>query len=260
MEIGAALRDARESRSLSLEAISARTKIRVDQLRALESDAFERLPEPIFVRGFIRAYAREVGLDPVALVSHYRPGPVPSEPTETVADQEVPAVFPAVSAPSEDRTAPLSAVGAGIRGWVVAAAVIAPLLLYALALPLMRHPAPPAAAKGAPAEVAAKPVEEPPPTPVATSGTSLRIAIQVARPCWVSATADGRRVVFTTMRPDHTETIEMTSDLILRLGDAGAVSFSIDGARGRSLGRSGHPVTVRLTRDNYRSFLAAPRQ
>jgi len=72
MDIGATLRDARERHGLSLESVSVKTKIRVDQLRALEDNAFERLPAGIFARGSIRAYAREVGLDSEQIVSSYR--------------------------------------------------------------------------------------------------------------------------------------------------------------------------------------------
>src|SRR5919106_3125843 len=64
MDVGGALRDAREQRGLSLDRLSQTTKISVTILRAIENNRIEKLPDGIFLRGFLRAYAREVGLNP----------------------------------------------------------------------------------------------------------------------------------------------------------------------------------------------------
>ncbi len=58
------LRRAREARALSLEALSHRTRIRRHLLEALEAERFSELPQRVFVRGFVFAVARELGLDP----------------------------------------------------------------------------------------------------------------------------------------------------------------------------------------------------
>src|SRR5688500_7371566 len=71
MDIGAELRDAREKRGISVEALSRATKIRVAALRALERNELTSLPAGVFVRGFIKGYAREVGLDPEATARRY---------------------------------------------------------------------------------------------------------------------------------------------------------------------------------------------
>ena len=62
------LRHARERLGLSLRDISDRTKIRTSILSSIERNEIDRLPPPIFTRGFVRAYAREVGLDPHGFV------------------------------------------------------------------------------------------------------------------------------------------------------------------------------------------------
>ena len=62
------LRHARERLGLSLRDISDRTKIRTSILGSIERNEIDRLPPPIFTRAFVRAYAREVGLDPHAFV------------------------------------------------------------------------------------------------------------------------------------------------------------------------------------------------
>jgi len=61
--IGKKLRQARESRSLSLEDASQATYMRVSYLQALESDHFDALPSMTQARGFLRAYASFLGVD-----------------------------------------------------------------------------------------------------------------------------------------------------------------------------------------------------
>lgn len=59
---GSCLRRAREERSLTLGDVSASTKVPRAALEQLESGALSSLPAPVFVRGFIRSYAKAVGI------------------------------------------------------------------------------------------------------------------------------------------------------------------------------------------------------
>jgi flagellar biosynthesis protein FlhG len=61
---GAELRKIREARGLSLRHIATVTKIGVRFLEYLEEDRFDFLPAPVYLRGFLQAYARLVGIDP----------------------------------------------------------------------------------------------------------------------------------------------------------------------------------------------------
>lgn len=61
-EGGADLRDERERRNLTIEAIAEKTKIRPGHLQAIEEERFGDLPAAVFVRGFLREYARCLGL------------------------------------------------------------------------------------------------------------------------------------------------------------------------------------------------------
>ena len=70
-EIGHILREARENKGLTLEDVQAKTRINVRYLAALESGHFEALPTPVHVRGFLRNYARYLGLDPQPLLDRY---------------------------------------------------------------------------------------------------------------------------------------------------------------------------------------------
>ena len=61
--LGVELRAARESRDLSLEQVEKQTRIRIHYLAALEADEYTELPSAVQARGFLRNYARFLGLD-----------------------------------------------------------------------------------------------------------------------------------------------------------------------------------------------------
>jgi hypothetical protein len=86
----------------------------------------------------------------------------------------------------------------------------------------------------------------------------LRLEIRLKGPCWVSAVADGERVVYRLMQPGERTLVEARRLITLRVGDAGAVAYSINGATGRPLGRHGEAVTVRITNENRGSLSAEP--
>ena len=68
---GAKLKSEREKRAITLEQISVATKIGTRMLEALEQEKFDRLPGGIFNKGFVRAYARCLGLDEDQAVADY---------------------------------------------------------------------------------------------------------------------------------------------------------------------------------------------
>lgn len=68
LSAGAMLAQARARCSLSLGEVANHLKLSIRQVEALESDAFDRLPSPMFIRGFARSYARLVKVDPVAVM------------------------------------------------------------------------------------------------------------------------------------------------------------------------------------------------
>ena len=68
---GERLKAARETRGIELSDVSAATNVGLHLLEALESNEFERLPGGPFNKGFVRAYARHIGIDPEEAVSAY---------------------------------------------------------------------------------------------------------------------------------------------------------------------------------------------
>lgn len=71
MAFGSRLKEERQRRELSLEDVARVTKIPVRSLEHLEAGRFDQLPGPVFVRGFLRSYARCVGLDAEEIVRAY---------------------------------------------------------------------------------------------------------------------------------------------------------------------------------------------
>lgn len=75
---GRALAEARAARNLTLAEVAQQLKLSATQVEALEADAYDRLPGPVFVRGFVRNYARLLELDAEALVGMVELPNVPS--------------------------------------------------------------------------------------------------------------------------------------------------------------------------------------
>jgi hypothetical protein len=68
---GEKLRKQRERSGIGLDAISNTTKISTRMLRALEDEHFDQLPGGVFNKGFVRAYARQVGLNEEEAIADY---------------------------------------------------------------------------------------------------------------------------------------------------------------------------------------------
>jgi curved DNA-binding protein CbpA len=70
---GALLKEIREYRGVALAAIAERTKISSRYLQAIEEEDSRHLPEPTYLKGYLKQYAAEIGLDPERVASHYPP-------------------------------------------------------------------------------------------------------------------------------------------------------------------------------------------
>lgn len=72
MGVGRRLREARDSKGLTLMAVAERTKIPPRQLSLLENEEYDRLPAGIFVRGYVRAVAVALGLNADRMAEEFR--------------------------------------------------------------------------------------------------------------------------------------------------------------------------------------------
>lgn len=84
--IGEELRRAREGAGLTLAEVADRTKVRPGILAEIEADDHDRLPALTYSLGFVKAYARTVGLDPHAAAERYRAESQKGDPIPTMVD------------------------------------------------------------------------------------------------------------------------------------------------------------------------------
>ncbi len=86
--VGQILRDARAAQGIALDDAAARLRLMHRQIEAMEADDFESLGQPVFARGFVRNYARLLGLAPEVLLARMQGAP--AEPAAvSPADQPV---------------------------------------------------------------------------------------------------------------------------------------------------------------------------
>ena len=259
-EIGRQLAQARRDRQLSMEDVSRRTKIAVPFLAAIERGDMQSLPA-FYVRGFLRAMAHETGCDAEAIVLRFREatGDREIELKELVENRE--RAHPSAPAPPFEPKRRWLAQTAGLvvlvgASWFVASGMEMPRL------PKSRPPARASVTAVAtpPRPAAAQPTATPrAPAPVATTGATkpaaLTLDVEPRQECWLSAIADGERVVYQLLNAGERARIEAREDLQLRIGDAGAFAFVLNGQPGKSLGATGEAVNVHVTSQNYREFL-----
>ena len=73
--VGQILREAREAQGITLEDAAVRLRLMQRQIEAMETDDFESLGQPVFARGFVRNYARLLGLAPEVLLARMEGAP-----------------------------------------------------------------------------------------------------------------------------------------------------------------------------------------
>lgn len=71
---GAALREARESAGLTIEQVADKLHLLQSVVSSLENDCYDRIRGETFVRGYLRNYARLLGIDDDEIVGRYRAG------------------------------------------------------------------------------------------------------------------------------------------------------------------------------------------
>ena len=245
--LGEEFRSAREARGLSLSDVAERLHIRSVYLAAIEDEDWKTIGPPVYVRGFMRTYARFLGLDAEAAVSRF--------------SASVPSGTPAASSPreskaiAEDRTGERSSPSlAAILALVVAVLAVG-FVAYEFYQYRTGTPAAPVTdASGASAVAdAASPDASPTDTqsnqpvaaavpvpgvkPVAKRGLSLR----VTETSWMRIAVDGKVVAEGTYAPGVAKSFAGKSADV-RIGNAGGVKIAIDGKNVGPLGASGDVV------------------
>ena len=220
ISFGAWLRREREIREIPLNEIADVTKISIRYLEALEQDRFDVLPAPVFAKGFLREYARYVGLDPDDVINSYLSTQQEGENAE--AEEEAPTPKGSGS----------SAVLMG-GGIVALLAVVAALIFYSERFRGEDEQPPPAIAAPAIVPPAA---EEPaaeaqePAAPVVTEPTvPLVVNLDFTEDCWVEAVVDGQRRLSELHVQGESLRIEAQREVSLTLGNPSGVRIESNG-------------------------------
>jgi len=77
--VGSQLSVARLRHGWTIEEVAARTRLHANVIRNLEGDRFDKLPSLAYIRGFLRIYSRELGLDPKAILREFQPNSTEAE-------------------------------------------------------------------------------------------------------------------------------------------------------------------------------------
>jgi cytoskeleton protein RodZ len=242
---GEELRRERLIREVSLDEISASTKISIRLLTALESSDVKKLPAPVFTRGFIRAYSRHLGLDPDEMVNAYLADVAPDRGREG----------------SGSKRRGLKALFRGRRG--TAGAIVVSVTGVLLLLGLIARPE----RRSTPgARVAARPVasvsfknvavspgpapaiqdEVPAPAPVVSpAATGVSMVLEFEQDSWTEVSADGARIFSGLIRRGSKHQFEAREGFRITLGNAGGVRVTVDGRAMEPLGSAGQVVRDR---------------
>ena len=243
MDIGGRLRHARESRGLTIDAVSKCTRVQPRILSAIEQNDTVSLPPRPYGRGFVRAYASEVGLDPDSTVRDYFMQF--AAPDEHVADAH-PRATAALPRRDDVQRRWLWPLGA-VLGYAAVGALV--ILLGRWAFRTAGEPgAVGTTGTAAPVAAPAMAREAPPIQPAAAApARGVTIALRADRPSWVTAHVDGQRMVYRELAPGETVSLRGTREVSVRTGDAGAVIWQVNGRAAAPMGRSGEVRTVRVT-------------
>ncbi|MGH9651580.1 MAG: helix-turn-helix domain-containing protein, partial [Terriglobales bacterium] len=227
---GQRLKREREMRGVSLDEIAQATKIGTRSLRALEDEDFDRLPGGIFNKGFVRAYARFLGVDEEQAVADYLVASgLEAAPTE-VAETEA-------GASSGDlwrrrlRAIAITALllaGLGYAGWwLYSTGWFTPKPVRQEKRPASMGAVLPGPVSAQAAGSQTKPPEASPPA-AALAAEGFAVRLRANGQCWVEVTADGQREEVTLAAGGEKE-VRVREKIEVKLGDVSAVEVSFNG-------------------------------
>jgi cytoskeletal protein RodZ len=245
---GLRLKQARESLGRSHRQIADATKLSVRVVDAIERGQTRFMPTGIYRRAAVRAMAAEVGLDPQETLQAFladHPDDLPM-PGRTLSVESSP--------PARSR---LLQHAMALAGALVPLA--AGVVYFRTAMPSTPIAAPPAAVEAAadswrPEIVPAGGVLDAPPP----GARPVALTITLSSRCQLRVVADGREVIGRIVEPGELLQVQMSHEVVLSGDNAGAVQFSINGRAGRMLGGPGDPLSVRMGRDDYHTYLVRP--
>lgn len=219
------LRRQREMREIDLREIADKTKISLRYLKAMEQDRFEVLPAPVFARGFLREYARYVGLNPDEVVNFYLSAHAEEDEGEATGVSSPPPKSGGLSSGPLTRSALL------ILLVVLVVAALVYLFVYQRNSSDQQEAAPPPIAPPVEMQPAAEPVE-PSAVPAGEPAPSapLVVTLDFTEQCWVEARVDGSEQVSRLFVAGESLRLEAEERVVLQtLGNADGVEVQVNG-------------------------------
>ncbi len=254
--VGQQLRSARLRFGLTLDDISAKTRINLKCIQAIESDDIGQISSAFFYKSFVRQIAQAVGLDYTSLTAQvqkaasYFPEPIMPGQAGAPVRPDVPGLRP-------QRTRKLR--------WLTSVGSLVLLLvvcsnMYDAWQKSRWHPQGPSQEKislsdqisseGQPeTSKSHSPLQnERPASPVVDS---VRVELSALESTWLSVAADGKQIFSGTLQASETKTLEGRQTARVRTGNAGGVEVIFNGKTIGRLGREGEVRTVIFTKDGY---------
>ena len=250
-------------RGITLEEITESTKISRRHLEALEGEHFDQLPGGVFNKGFVRAYARFLGIDEDQAVADYsaasneQPEPEDKFPLEIHEEPKRHLNRRRSRLPAAFAIAALAGVLVGYAFWVksrphanesAAASTRQASPVAATTEPRVNSPMP--AAESAPparevtsASSPRQPAQAAPEKPVKPEKVFV-VQVKAKEDSWVSIVADGKSVMERVLTAEKNKKIKAGKTLILRTGNAGGIEVTFNGVSLGSLGNENEPRTL----------------
>jgi cytoskeleton protein RodZ len=253
---GEHLRREREMRGVSLDEISAATRISTRFLEAIEKDQWDQLPGGVFNRGFIRSIARFLGLDEDSLVAEYSLGNAGSAHAHSAAVAQQANHMPRNWRPAATAVVVIVLVLAGgIFGWHrYRSGVSAWVHARYLAMRTGHH-----------VEVGQSPATQQPSAPgaagtgqAAAAGTNpapqvLTLKLQASKPADVKVSADGKIVFDGAVQPGEARQFDAQDNLEVSASDSSALALELNGQALPAIGTPGQPGSITLNRKDVNS-------
>jgi cytoskeleton protein RodZ len=224
---GEILKKRREDLGLSVQEIAEALKIRKDYLAAIEEDAFEKLPVPVYTLGYIRAYAKYLDVDSDPIVEYYNKHL--SQPESAAI---MPIAFSRKKFPEAYRVIAVIAILAVFIG----------LFLFfgrrsskQTGLPAGQSPV---QEQAGPTGVSRE--ATPPALPPETKEHNLQIIAEETT--WLSIKFSNDKTDEALLRPGDSKTWTYSGSATLKIGNAGGIGIKFDG---EDLGTPGDPGEVK---------------
>ncbi len=239
--LGEEFRSAREARGLTLSDVAEQIHIRSVYLNAIENEDWTSIGAPVYVRGFIRTYARFLGLDAEGAVQRFNESAPAERPTPAPAPtmaMERESTGPSIVAIVAGLVALVLVSFAGYEWWQFSAGGSIAHPVAALATP-----SPAASAQPAPTPVG-RPVAAP--QRAATPVPHHQLALHLSQRSWLRVIVDGHNMM-EGIYPAGTTRTFTGSAADVRVGNAGGVTIAINGGAAKTLGHTGDVVEQRYT-------------